>query len=193
MNNSAGLNGDCIEISKLILGEMDGVLSQVDPVEVETLVTEIHNAEKVFVIAVGRVFLAMQCFCKRLAHLGVDANVVGAINEAAMTSKDLLLVASGSGESIVPLSIAQKAVKLGGKVGLITSARTSTIKSLANFAVHLPCPTKNDMNMGVSSIQPMSTLFDQCLHIFGDVVAMKMLKNKALTHEELWRFHANLE
>lgn len=193
MNNNVDLNGDCLEMSKAVLGEIGKVLCQVEPAEVDVLVAEIFKAEKVFVIAVGRVFLAMQCFCKRLAHLGVDANVVGAINEAAMTPNDLLLVASGSGESIVPLSIARKAIKLGGRVGVITSATTSTIKSLSNFVVHLPCPTKNDMNRGVKSIQPMSTLFDQCLHIFGDIVAMKMLQTKTLTHEELWRFHANLE
>ena len=52
---------------------------------------------------------------------------------------------------------------------------------------------KNDPNYGVKSEQPMSTLFDQALHIFGDVVSMIIQSEKGLTKEELWNYHANLE
>ncbi|MBF0104011.1 MAG: sugar isomerase [Deltaproteobacteria bacterium] len=179
--------------SRQVMTEIDAVLSRVTPSEVETLVQEIMSAEKVFVVAVGRVFLALQCFCKRLVHLGINANIVGAVNEGAFTEKDLLLVASGSGESVFPKVIAEKAVKLKGRIGLITSAESSTIKSMAHFAVHLPCPTKNDKNRGVISIQPMSTLFDQALHIFGDIVSLSIQNRKHIPKDELWRFHANLE
>ena len=159
-------------LSGTVLNEVAAVISSVDIGEVEKLVDGILMSDKVFFIAVGRVFLSLQCMAKRLSHLGIDAHVVGSITEKAITENDLLLVASGSGESIVPAEIAKKAKKLGVKIGLITSARSSTIKSIADLAVHLPCPTKNDPNYGVRSMQPMSTLFDQSLHVFGDIVAM---------------------
>ena len=179
--------------SELIINEMSHLLISVDTNEVFVLLDEILKADKVFFVGVGRVFLSLQCFCKRLAHLGIKANIVGAVNEKAMAKKDLLLVASGSGESVFPAVIAKKALALDGRIGLITSARDSTIKSISNFAVHLPCPTKNDPNFGVKSKQPMSTLFDQALHIFGDVVSMLIQSEKGLTKEELWNYHANLE
>ena len=179
--------------SKLIINEISHLLISVDPEEVYILVDEIIKADKVFFIGVGRVFLSLQCFCKRLAHFGIEANIVGAINEKAMTPRDLLIVASGSGESIFPAVIAKQAVALDGRIGLITSASDSTIKTISNFAVHLPSPTKNDPNLGVKSKQPMSTLFDQALHIFGDVVSMIIQSEKGLTKEELWNYHANLE
>ena len=173
--------------------EIGEVLGRVDGKEVERLVDEILNAEKVFFVAVGRVFLSLQCFAKRLAHLGIESHVVGSVNEKAITDKDLLIAASGSGESIMPVEIAKKARKFNARIGLITSARESTLKNIADFAVHLPCPTKNDPDFGVKSIQPMSTLFDQALHVFGDVAAMIIQKKQGLSKEELWMYHANLE
>jgi 6-phospho-3-hexuloisomerase len=181
------------EISKQILLEIQTVLEQVDPQEVDRLVKELLAAEKVFFFAVGRVFLSLECFAKRLGHLGVDCQVVGSINEKPITPHDLLLVASGSGESKLPVEIARIAKSKGAGLGIITSARSSTLKSLCDFAVHLPCPTKNDIAAGVTSMQPMSALFDQSLHIFGDTTAILLQQRKGLDTGDLWQYHANLE
>lgn len=178
---------------KLVNDEISNLLLSVNPKEVDELVEEILIAKKIFFIGVGRVFLSLQSFCKRLAHLGIETNIVGAVNEQAMKSGDLLIVASGSGESIIPVAIAEKALSLNGKIGLITSAKKSKIKSISNFTVHLPSPTKNDPNFGVKSKQPMSTLFDQALHIFGDVISMIIQNKKVLKEKELWDNHSNLE
>ena len=184
---------DYKDTSGRIVGEIGAVVKQVDPREAERLAAELMTAEKVFLMAVGRVFLSLQCLGKRLGHLGMDCQVVGAVNEKPIGSKDLLLIASGSGESKLPAEIARIAKSKGAKLGLITSAKTSTIKSISDFAVHLPCPTKTDANAGFSSIQPMSALFDQCLHVFGDAVALMIQDARGLKKEELWRYHANLE
>ena len=45
----------------------------------------------------------------------------------------------------------------------------------------------------MTSRQRMSTLFDQSLHVFGDVVAMNIQDCKRLSHDEVWQCHANLE
>lgn len=177
----------------IITDEIKAVLQRVKAEEVDILINEILRAEKVFLIAVGRVFLSLQCFGKRLNHLGVNVHVVGSIAEKAITERDLLLVASGSGESIVPRAIAEKAKKLNARIGIITAAPVSTIRSMADFAVRLPCPTKTNTPDIVQSAQPMSTLFDQSLHIFGDAVAMLIQERKALRSEDLWKNHANLE
>jgi 6-phospho-3-hexuloisomerase len=180
-------------IARQILSEIGTVLDQVEPEEVESLVGELLAAQKVFFFAVGRVLLSLECMAKRLGHLGIDCQVVGSINEKPINPRDLLLIASGSGESKLPVEIARIARNKGARLGLITSARSSTIKSMSDFVVHLPCPTKNDPAAGVSSRQPMSALFDQSLHIFGDVVALLVLDRKGLKVEELWKYHANLE
>lgn len=182
-----------IELSKIVTTEIQEVLSRVDESEIQTLIDAILDAGKVFVFAVGRVYLSLQCMAKRLAHLGIDVQLVGSITEKPIHENDLLLIASGSGESKLPVQIAQIAKRHGAKLALITSARESTIKSLADVVVHLPCPTKTDASGGVTSIQSMSTLFDQSLHLFGDVICMMIQAGKKLSNEELWTRHANLE
>ncbi len=184
---------DYYKLGGAVLNEVASVINKVDLKEVDALVNEILAAEKVFFIAVGRVFLSLQCFAKRLAHLGINCEVVGSITEKAITDKDLLIVASGSGESAVPRSIAEKARKFNARIGIITSAKSSTIKSMSDFTVHLPCPTKTNPEEGVQSIQSMSTLFDQTLHIFGDIISLMIQNKKRLSKEELWKYHANLE
>ena len=181
------------EISSTILKELGQVLSQVEVAEADRLVSELLEAKKVFIFAVGRVFLALQCLGKRLGHLGIDCQVVGAINEKPIAPGDLMLIASGSGESKLPAEIARIAKSKGARLGLITAATNSTIKDMSDFAVHLSCPTKHDSSSGARSIQAMSTLFDQSLHIFGDVVSLMIQTRKGLKSEELWQNHANLE
>ena len=184
---------DYERLVKIVTSEITQVVSLVVPVEVEKLTEEILKAKKVFFFAVGRVFLALQCLAKRLAHLDIDVQVVGSVTEKPITAKDLLIIASGSGESKLAIEISRIAGSHGAKLGLITSAQESTIKSMADFAVHLPCPTKTDQKQGVESIQSMSTLFDQSLHIFGDVLCMILQQKKGLRNEDLWKRHANLE
>jgi len=184
---------DYAQLSMAIADEIAAVLKLVDADEVDVLIAELRNADRIFVIAVGRVFLSLQCFAKRLAHLGLNVDVVGQVTEKAITDRDLLLVASGSGESAFPVAIARKAKEFNARIALITSAKTSTIASLSDSMVRLPSPTKLDSDFGVTSRQPMSTLFDQVLHIFGDVVAMKMLSGSGIAKDDLWRHHANLE
>lgn len=184
---------DYRRLAAKVNSEVGQVLGLVKPEEVEQFMTEIMSAEKIFCIGVGRVFLSLQCLAKRLAHFGFDVNIVGSVVEKAITEKDVLIVASGSGESKLPVIITQIAKKHGARVVHITSAQHSTIKSMADVVVHLPSPTKVDMGHGVETIQPMSTLFDQALHIFGDIVCLMLQEKTGQTHEQLKERHANLE
>lgn len=179
--------------SRQIVAEIGETLDLVDPAEVERLAGELMSARRVFIFAVGRVLLSLQCLGKRLNHLGIDCQVVGAMDERPIGPGDLLLVASGSGESKLPAEIARIAKSKGARLALITSASESTIKSLSDVVVHLPCPTKNEPRRGVKSIQLMSTLFDQSLHVFGDVLALSIQNCKHLSFDAVWRRHANLE
>jgi 6-phospho-3-hexuloisomerase len=91
------------------------------------------------------------------------------------------------------VQIARIAKDHGARVALITSARQSTLKDLADVVVHLPAPTKLDASAGAPSLQPMSTVFDQALHVFGDAVALLLQEKQGLRAEDLWAQHANLE
>ncbi len=93
----------------LIAKECAEALERIDDRQGERLVDAIMKAGKVYFCGVDRVLLSLQEICKRLAHLGIDAHYVGKISEPAITDQDLLIIASGSGESVLPKTIAEKA------------------------------------------------------------------------------------
>jgi 6-phospho-3-hexuloisomerase len=181
------------EYAALVLDETGTALRSIDPSQVDALVNGILDARKVFAIGVGRVMLSLQAFVKRLAHLGVDAHCVGEITEPAITPDDLLIVASGSGESIFPKGIAQKAKSLGTRVIHIGSNAESGIKPYCDGMVRIPVRTKLALSDEIPSRQPMSSLFEQSLFLLGDIVALAIVDKKNLDMASLWEYHANLE
>ena len=128
---------------RIILEEIGGALSAVDPGEVEAAIGALRGARRVFLVGVGRVCLALQSFAKRLNHLGIDAWMVGSVNEPSLEPEDLLVAGSGSGESLVPVVIARKAKDLGARVLYLGASPASTIARLADFSVRIPGPDEN--------------------------------------------------
>lgn len=184
---------DFEKIEKLIIDELKRTMDSVSKEQVLALVNKIQTSEKVFFVGVGRVLLSLEAIAKRLAHLGVNAYVVGQITEPAITSKDLLIVGSGSGESMFPLGIAKKAKSLGAQVAHIGSNPNSSMKECTDLFVRIPVQTKLNLSDEISSKQPMTSLFEQSLLLLGDAMALMMVEEKELDLHSLWQFHANLE
>ena len=180
--------------AKLILHEIDEALAAVSETEVEALVDAVLGSEKVFVTGLGRVLLSLQAFVKRLNHLGVSAWYVGEMNEPALTERDLFIVGSGSGETAVPLTITRIARRLGARIVHIGSNPRSSLSPLTDLFVRIPVRTKLDLPEEIPSRQIMSSLFEQCLLILGDAVALRIAERKSITDiKALWTLHANLE
>ena len=176
-----------------VLDELRVTLDSIDPESLEKLTNAILEADQVFFIAVGRVLLSLQSVCKRLAHLGIKAHYVGEITEPAITKNDLLIVGSGSGTTLFPAAIAQKAHQLGAKVVHIGSNPNSPMREIAEFMVRIPVRTKYYLEDEIDSEQPMTSLFEQTLLLLGDVIAKMMIDRRKLDMKALWQYHANLE
>lgn len=181
------------ETYSLILNEIAQALDRVDETEVNCLTENILKAETVFLFGIGRTFLSLQAFCKRLNHLGIKAYCVGDLNEPAITERDLLIIGSGSGETVCPVQIAKTAKKYDAKVAHIGSNAQSALKQYADIFVRIPVKTKLNLPDEFNSLQIMSSLFEQSLYILCDSVCMMMAKEKNLDIKALWKFHANLE
>ena len=179
--------------SLMIAEECQKALQKIDEEQSQKLVEAILNADEVFFIGVGRVMLSLQAICKRFAHFGIKAHCVGEITEPAITDKDLLIVGSGSGETLFQVAIAQKAKKIGAKVAWIGSNQESTIAKLADYKVRIPVQSKLNKPDELHSQQPMTSLFEQTLLLYGDSLAMEIMERKGLQFENLWKYHANLE
>jgi len=177
----------------MILKEINGALGMVDEKQVRQLTDMICNAEKVFVVGTGRSLLMLQAFVKRLNHLGIESYYVGEINEPVITEMDILIVGSGSGENVIPVSIAKMAKKYKTKIVHIGSNPKSSISEIADFFIRIPCRTKLALQDEIHSQQPMGSLFEQCLLVLCDTVALMLIRKKNIEMKNLWRKHANLE
>ncbi|MDD2959705.1 MAG: sugar isomerase [Lachnospiraceae bacterium] len=177
-----------------VIAELNKTLTSIDAASLELLTKEILAADQVFFVGVGRVMLALQCVCKRLAHLGIKAHYVGEITEPAITKNDLLIVGSGSGGSLFPLGIAKKArAVVGCKIVHIGSNPNSEMKDICDFMVRIPVRTKFYLEDEIDSCQPMTSLFEQSVLLLGDVLAKMIIEERQLDMKSLWQYHANLE
>ena len=182
---------DFLEIKGKVIREIDSTLDKVE--KVDELVEEIISANKVFVVGSGRSELMLEAFAKRLGHLGLDVHVVGETIQPPASKGNLLIVASGSGKSVFPLSIAKKAKEIGMKVALITARKDSEISRISDLTVYIPASIKLDSPTEKLSFQPLSNLFEQCLLILCDITAILIQKKKGLKDNDLLKYHTNLE
>lgn len=178
---------------KLVLGEIHEALCATDINALERLAKDICGSERIFLIGTGRVFMSVQAFCKRLAHLGFSAHCVGDITEPPLLPGNLLIVASGSGESIVPVAISKKAKELGAKVVHIGSNSEGNVKQYCDYMVRVPVKTRLNKPDEVKSEQIMTSLFEQTVLILGDILSLIIMEEKKLDANNLWRNHANIE
>jgi len=184
---------DFQSLQNQVCQEIKSALSKVKEEEINEFIDALLSAEKVFVMGVGRVMLMLQSFAKRIKHLGIESYVVGETTVPAITNKDILVVGSGSGETLTSVSVAKLAKKFKARVALITAAKNSTLKKIADISVRIPSPTKLKASDELVSNQPMTNLFEQALLIFGDCVSMIIQKKLNITEERMWKVHANLE
>lgn len=188
--NDGGIVRECRE---LVLNEVGTALTSVADAETEAFMAALEKAGTIFCLGVGRVGLAVSAMVKRLNHLGLSAYMVGDLSEPAATDKDLLVIASGSGESAIPVAIAGVARAKGVPIAYIGSNMNSRIAQMAAVKVRIPVSTKLALPDEVPSGQIMSSLFEQSLLLYGDIVALAYSRKKGLDLHALWRRHANLE
>ncbi len=181
------------EAKDLILKECHAALTAIDFEIVSEYLDMIMQAEKVFFVGVGRVLLALECIAKRYAHLGIQTVVVGQITEPAITTADVLVVGSGSGETLFPAGIARKAKAIGARVIHIGSNPESGLKTVADLFLRIPVQSRAMAADEIHSRQPMTSLFEQSLLLFGDTTAMMLVKDRKIVVADLWQYHANLE
>ena len=182
------------DANRAVIDELQRTLNRIDPSSLENLKNDILAADQVFFVGVGRVLLALQCICKRLAHLGIKTHYVGEITEPHLNQGDLLIVGSGSGSSLFPLGIAKKArATVGCKIVHIGSNPNSEMKDICDYMVRIPVRTKLYLDDEIDSCQPMTSLFEQSVLLVGDIVAKLIMEEKHLDMKSLWQYHANME
>lgn len=177
----------------IILKEIDRVLSQTDEQKDQELVDIILSSHKIVTVGAGRVGMAARAFAMRLKHLGLDSYNLGDSNVPAVGEGDLVIVCSGSGETQTIYDLAKIAKENNTKVALITGNIDSRIGKMADLIVEIRAPSKVKPIEGFVSIQPMTTLNEQCLFIFFDALVLQIMDKMGETHQTMWERHSGLE
>lgn len=178
---------------KKIINEVTTVFENIDEAQVDALSEEVIGAKKIVVCGAGRVGMAIRGFGMRLGHLGLNAYTLGDSVVPSIGEGDLFLVASGSGETQSIYDMVEIAKKNGARIALTTGNPESRMGKLADVIVQIKAPSKTKPIEDFVSVQPMTTLNEQCLGIFFDSVVLLLMEKMGETHDTMWARHSNLE
>lgn len=176
---------------ELVLDEIKSVLIENEIENISEVIHEIFTAKKIVTCGAGRVGYAIRGFCMRLGHLGFNSYHMGDTTVPRLGSQDLFVVASGSGETQTIVDLTRIAKKNGAKVVCFTNKPKSTIAELSDVIVEIKAQSKIDQSS--SSVQPMTTLNEQCLSILFDATVLKIMEIKKIDSSEMHNRHSNLE
>ncbi|MBE0532266.1 MAG: SIS domain-containing protein [Rhodospirillales bacterium] len=157
------------------------------------LVDSVSSADRVFVHAVGRCGMVVGMFATRLAHLEIPCFVVGERTTPAAGHGDLLVSASGSGDTSSTVLIAERARAAGTRVLGLTAHPEARIARHVDEMIVLPVPAKTDHPDAKRSVQPPGSLFEQLLLCFLDEAVLRLARQRDANFEMIQRRHANLE
>jgi len=178
-----------MEILDCILTEIEDVIHKVKTEELVRFASQITKDKRIFVDGEGRSGLMAKGFAMRLMHLGYTVYVVGETITPAVGTNDVFIVVSGSGESSNVLADTNKAVNKGNSVLVVTSKLNSSIANLADIVLIVPGTIKSDSVDNRGSIQLLSSLFDQSLHIVLDVICLMLSKRDQVSNQEATTNH----
>lgn len=172
--------------------------------EVQGFISELLNANRIYVIGAGRSGLVAKAFAMRLMHLGLQSYVVGETITPSMKAGDTLVAFSGSGQTKTVAELSETAKAIGGNICLVTSKKESRIGKIADNIVVLESQRDEvkdesaefeirQMKGEHKSFAPMGTLFETTAMVFADAIVSALMEITHCGLDELRDRHANIE
>lgn len=176
-----------------ILDEVRAALQGLERDGLTQLVEEVMRAPRIFVTGEGRSGFMARAFAMRLVHLGLTTYFVADTCTPAVAEGDLLIAVSGSGSTASTLRVVSAAVEHGCRAVAVTSDPTSPLADAADVVVHIPGATKHRKPDEPATVQPLSSLFDQCAHLSLDAVTLRLARRRHIDNTQAVEAHANTE
>lgn len=174
-----------------IMQEINQVMDLVDETQLEAALPLFQKDQRIFVIGAGRSGFQGKGFAMRLMHIGYTDFVMGETITPSIQKGDTWVAISGSGTTKSIVADTEAAKKIGLKIVVLTSAGDSPLAKLADQVIIVPGATKT--GAGVKSVQLLSSLFDQTVHITLDALTMMLAKRDDTSNEEALHAHVNVE
>jgi 6-phospho-3-hexuloisomerase len=135
--------------------------------QLEQFADAIQSSERIFLQGKGRTGLVIEMFAMRLVHLGYQAFIIGHSTTPKYSTRDLLILASGSGTTEGLILTAQQAQRIGGKLFILTRNPEAPLSSYAQNSLIIPNPKLEHGALANSKILS-GTLFEHALLVTLD-------------------------
>jgi len=159
---------------------------------IEIMLQKKKEDSMIFVYGAGRSGFVGRCFAQRMMHLGIKSCFVSDAITPQYTSKDLVVIISGSGETTSPVAIAQKAKKIGGSIALLTGNPESTIGKISDIIIKIEGKSK-DIATSRETLAPYTSLFDISTLSVLDSVGSVLMQILGVTEDDIDQRHATIE
>ena len=159
-----------------VMKEINQVMAQVDEQQLQNILPLFIKQRRIFVRGAGRSGFQAKGFAMRLMHLGYEVYVLGETITPSVKEGDLFIAISGSGTT----------------KGVLMDAISAKEKGLT-LLVFTSIPGATKTGSGIASIQLLSSLFDQTLHITLDVLCLMLSRQQSATKDEILQAHVNIE
>jgi 6-phospho-3-hexuloisomerase len=181
------------DLLETVLSEIKAVVSGADDAASRRLVQAIFAADRILVYGAGRMGIMSAAFAMRLAQLGFRCHLLGEPTTPGVGSEDLLILSSASGETQTVHQIAALAKARRVRIALVTAQPESSTGRLADLVVRLPMPNKRSLADSPASIQPMTSLSEQSVLLYFDLLVLWIMQASGQSSDDLWKRHFNLE
>lgn len=166
------------------------ILGKISEEDIEKVKKLFFQSNRIFVYGAGRSGLVAKAFAIRLVHLGFQTFVIGETISAPVTKGDLVVIVSGSGETIPAVMTAEIARNLGAKVVSITGKKKSEIAKYADVTLFISSSCNEEER---KKYAPLGTLFEASVWILLDGIISDLMHSKNETEEDMRSRHATLQ
>lgn len=189
-NETTAPSGTESRILDQIVAEITGVIAKMDEGDIERAMPLIDKTGRVYATGEGRSGFQARSFAMRMMHIGYTSYMMGETICPSMHEGDVLLAISGSGTTRRTVEDAEAAKKLGVKVIAVTSKPESPLAAAADAVIVVPGRVKGEAG---GSIQLLSSLFDQSVHIALDALCLMLSRRDNVSDANANANHANVE
>lgn len=158
-------------------------LRDIDEVLISKICNMILSSQNIFVYGVGRSGIIGRTFAMRLVQLGLKAYFVGETVTPIVTSRDIVLLISATGETQGTLLVAQISKKVNAKVVSITSEKDSSLYNISDHNIIIKVNKSSDL-------APLGTLFELSTIVLLDAMVSLLMQMKGEHEDDLRKRHA---
>lgn len=173
-----------------IQSRVDEILDKVSQNNIKKIKNLFFISNHIFVYGAGRSGLVAKAFAIRLVHLGFQTFVIGETITRPVQKGDLVVIVSGSGETIPAVMTAEISHNLGANVVSITAKKNSEIAKFADVTLFISINYKDKER---KKYAPLGTLFEASVWILLDAIIADLLDSKDETEDLMRKRHATLE